>query len=223
LVSKFFPVVSFDLLAPHYRWMELILAGEKLQRCRTAFLDQISSAQKILLLGEGHGRSLVECHHRFPFAKITCLDASEKMLAQSRRQLARREQNPKRVQFVHADILNWSSPEKDYDLIVTNFFLDCFSADQLEEIVPKISDAAAPDANWLLADFQVAPAGLKRIRSQLILASMYFFFRTVTKLPARRIISPDLFLQNAGFRLRKRVQSEWDLLHADWWTRESAV
>src|SRR5439155_22241467 len=34
-------VMSFDTLAPHYRWMEFILAGKKLQRCRTAFLDEI--------------------------------------------------------------------------------------------------------------------------------------------------------------------------------------
>ena len=30
---------SFDLLAPHYRWMEFVLAGRKLQECRTVFLQ----------------------------------------------------------------------------------------------------------------------------------------------------------------------------------------
>ena len=44
--------MSFDLLAPHYRWMEFILAGEKLQRCRTAFLDELPAARNILLVGE---------------------------------------------------------------------------------------------------------------------------------------------------------------------------
>src|SRR5947207_3033135 len=53
--------MSFDLLAPHYRWMEFLLAGEKLHRGRTAFLDLIPPPEKILLAGEGHGRCLVEC------------------------------------------------------------------------------------------------------------------------------------------------------------------
>src|SRR5712671_6722984 len=56
--------VNFDVLARHYRWMELVLAGEKLQRCRTAFLGEIPAARNILLLGEGHGRCLVECCRR---------------------------------------------------------------------------------------------------------------------------------------------------------------
>ncbi|HXC98086.1 MAG TPA: hypothetical protein VN048_02010, partial [Verrucomicrobiae bacterium] len=35
------PTADFDLLAPHYRWMEWLLAGPKLHRCRTAFLPAI--------------------------------------------------------------------------------------------------------------------------------------------------------------------------------------
>ena len=212
--------MSFDTLAPHYRWMEFILAGEKLQRCRTAFLDEIPAAQNILLLGEGHGRCLVECCRRFPNARITCVDASEKMLVQARRQFKKRNLEAK-VEFVHADILNWKPPANDFDLIVTNFFLDCFRAEQLEQIILKISAALAPNANWLIADFQLASSGLKRWRSQLVLASMYLFFRTITHLPACKLTSPDLFLERAGFRLHRRTESEWGLLHSDWWINKS--
>lgn len=35
--------MSFDLLAPHYRWLEFVLAGNKLQRCRTAYLAEFGS------------------------------------------------------------------------------------------------------------------------------------------------------------------------------------
>src|ERR1041385_77794 len=51
-------LMSFDALAPHYLWMEWLLAGRKLQRCRTAFLDEARAARDILLLGEGNGRFL---------------------------------------------------------------------------------------------------------------------------------------------------------------------
>ena len=38
LARRFRPIMSFDTLAPYYRGMESILAGQKFHRCRTAFL-----------------------------------------------------------------------------------------------------------------------------------------------------------------------------------------
>lgn len=211
--------MSFDILAPHYRWMEFILAGEKLQRCRTAFLDEIPEAHNILLLGEGHGRCLVECHRRFASANITCVDASEPMLVQARRHLVRHNLESTKVNFIHANALNWTPAGESHDLIITNFFLDCFRADQLERLISCLAAGMTSDANWLVADFQAARAGLKRLRSQLILWSMYVFFRAVTRLPAKKLTAPDSFLERVGFRLQRRTESEWGLLHSDWWVR----
>lgn len=211
--------MSFDALAPHYRWMEFILAGEKLQRCRTAFLGEIPVARNILLLGEGHGRCLVECCRRFSNARITCVDASERMLAEAGRRLVRRNPGAAHVKFIQSDVLNWMSTDETYDLIVTTFFLDCFRPDQLEQIIPRFAACATPDANWLIADFQTPSAGLQRIRSRLILWAMYAFFRTITRLPTNKLTAPDSFLRRAGFTLNYRVEAEWGLLHSDWWRR----
>ena len=71
--------------------------------------------------------------------------------------------------------------------------------------------------------WQAAEAGLKKLRSKLILWIMYRFFRTFTKLPARKLIQPDPFLQAAGFGLVQGVQSEWGLLRSDWWQRTSTI
>lgn len=212
--------MSFDVLAPHYRWMEFILAGEKLQRCRTAFLNAIPPARNILLLGEGHGRCLVECRRRFPQAAITCVDASAAMLFQARRQLERHGLVPDPVKFIHANILNWIPAEAPCDLVITNFFLDCFRPDQLEQIISRLATATSPTASWLVADFQNASAGFRRLRSRLILWSMYLFFRTVTRLPAATLTAPDSFLNQAGFVLQRRIEAEWGLLHSDWWQRQ---
>lgn len=213
------PVMSFDILAPHYRWMEFILAGEKLQRCRTAFLDEIPGARNILLLGEGHGRCLIECCRRFPNARITCVDASERMLAEARRRLTRHNPGVARVKFIQADVLDWMSTDETYDLTVMNFFLDCFRADQLEQIIPRFAACATPHANWLIADFQTPSSGLQRIRSRLILWTMYAFFRRMTNLPTNKLTAPSSFLKHAGFALHRRSETEWGLLHSDWWRR----
>jgi len=211
--------MSFDTLAPYYRWMELILAGGKMHRCRTAFLDQIPQPKNILLLGEGHGRSLVECCRRFGDAQITCVDASERMLDQARRQLARHTLKAGRVEFIHTDILNWLASGKIYDVIITNFFLDCFRPEQLAQMIPRIADISTPDANWLIADFQIPDAGWRRLRSELIIWMLYVFFRMTTRLAAHELIKPDSLLEKASFTLHRRIESEWGLFHSDWWRR----
>lgn len=208
--------MSFDILAPHYRWMEIVLAGEKLQRCRAAFLSRIPAAANVLILGEGNGRFLKECRRAMPSAKITCVDASERMLVLAQQRLG----DDKGVtEFICADALAWVPPKGEFDLIVTHFFLDCFQPEQLENLIAKIAGAAAPHANWLLADFQAAPKGMARFRSQLVLWTMYCFFRIVTRLPAKSLTPPDTYLEGRGFKLREWQVSDWGLLHSDWWER----
>jgi hypothetical protein len=48
---------------------------------------------------------------------------------------------------------------------------------------------------------------------------MYAFFRIATRLPARKLTSPDPFLQQHGFKLCHRLESEWGLLRSDHWER----
>src|SRR5687768_4095337 len=79
--------MSFDRLAPHYRWLEWILAGPKLQRCRTAFLPVITPPRHALLIGEGNGRFLVELLRAHPCVRVLCVDASARMLECARARL----------------------------------------------------------------------------------------------------------------------------------------
>lgn len=211
--------MSFDALAPHYRWLEWVLAGEKLQRCRTAFLESARPPNRVLLAGEGHGRFLSECRRQWPRARITCLDASARMLHQARRRLIEHRLLCEALDFIHADVLDWTPVEAEFDLIVTHFFLDCFPPSQLEGVVRRLARAATPEARWWVADFQVPAAGPARWRAQLIHKAMYTFFRLATRLPARQLTAPDKFLQQEGFALQRRVLSEWGLLRADEWER----
>jgi cyclopropane fatty-acyl-phospholipid synthase-like methyltransferase len=209
--------MSFDRLAPHYRWMELALAGEKLQRCRRHFLNRIQKAENILLLGEGHGRFLAECLAQFPETNITCVDASEGMLNQCRARVHGTAAS--RVTLIHTDVLQWTPRSVQYDLIASHFFFDCFRAEEIKSIVGNISSSASHTAAWLISDFQLAHGGARQVRSRLILWSMYLFFRAVTKLPASQLATPDVALEQAGWTLISRAESEWDLLRSDLWQK----
>src|ERR1041385_2251666 len=211
--------MSFDALAPHYRWLEFTLAGQKLQRCRLAFLDRVTAAQNILILGEGNGRFLKELIGRVSNAQITCVDASAPMLSLARRRLERFGLHSKNIQFVHADALRWEPPPRLFDLLVTHFFLDCFRPEQIDLLIGKFSLVAAAQPLWLLADFQIPACGWKGMRARAIHRLMYAFFRIATRLPARTLTPPDHFLESHGFVLRQRRVTELGLLHSDWWSR----
>jgi ubiquinone/menaquinone biosynthesis C-methylase UbiE len=211
--------MSFDVLAPHYRWMEFVLAGEKLQRCRTAFLDRVSDARNILTVGEGNGRFLAECHRRLPNARITMLDSSLAMLTVARKRLAAAGADMTRIEFIHSNIFDWTPSPRSYDLIVTHFFLDCFPPGQIEKVIGLLADSATSSAAWLLADFQIPEKGFRRYRASAIHAAMYLFFNVVTGISARSVVAPDELLQMHGFTLRERQSRDWGLLHTDFWAR----
>ena len=204
--------MNFDRLAPFYRAMEALSAGRKLQRCRLAFIDEIPPPRRILLLGEGHGRFLPACQRKFPDAEITVLDSSRRMLA-----IAKSKSTPGRIRFVHADVLDWQAPTAEFDLIVTHFFLDCLTAEELSSVVGKIRLAATGSADWLLADFEMAPTGIARLRSWAILTILYRFFQITCGLRAGALIPPDATLAKAGFRKIDRRIYDWGLLKSEWW------
>lgn len=208
--------MNFDLLAPHYRWMEWLLAGKKLQRCRTAFMRALPAPRRVLLLGEGNGKFLAPLAGEYPNARFTCVDASARMLQCAQERLRRCNLQEASVEFIHADVLEWV-PAETYDVIVTHFFLDCFRPEQLARIVSRLAAQATPGARWLLADFREPEAGWVKWRARLILKSMYLFFQAVTGLPASKLTAPDALLKQHGFTLGARCIYEWGLLHSDVW------
>lgn len=194
----------------------MLTAGGKLQRCRVAFLGEIPTPRCVLLAGEGHGRFLPVCVKRFPEARIVVVDSSQRML-----DIARCNVRSPRVEFVRADLLEWQARLGQFDLIVTNFFLDCFLPNELATVIGKLGALAAANADWLLADFEIAPAGPARWRCRLIVASLYRFFGMVTGLKADALVPPDGDLALAGFTRHRRESHEWGLLKSEWWRRVS--
>ena len=210
--------LSFDLLAPHYGWMETLLAGPRLQRCRTTWIAELAGCRHLLVAGVGHGPALAIVLRAHPQLHITCVDASVGMLTQAKRRAQKNGADLARLNFVRATLPDWQPAEK-FDVIATHFFLDCFRPEQLATVVSSLAAVATPEARWIVSDFAVPACGWRRIRARAVHALMYGFFRVATRLPARRLTSPDTLLQGAGFQLRGRHTSEWGLLQADWWQR----
>lgn len=208
--------MNFNRLAPHYDWLEKITAGSRLQDARTHWLDSLAGCQHVLTVGEGHGRFAAAFLNRFPDANLTCVEASQAMIA-----VAQRRTRPwqDRVRWECADARVWK-PAQAYDAIITCFFLDCFPPAELAVVVRHLASALSEKSTWLVTDFAVPTAGIARWRAKAVHALMYAFFRVVVALPARRLTMPDRALEHHGFKLKGRRDSEWGLLRADVWQRE---
>ena len=211
--------MSFDRLAPHYTWMEAVLAGRRLQHCRVAWLGALAGCSDILIAGVGHGHFLSRCARRFPRARITSVDASLGMLRRAEQRAIRTGARRENLTFVHAALPDWTPAPARYDAIVTPFFLDCFAPAELDAVIATLAAAARPRAAWLVSDFTLPARGVARLRAQAVHGLMYTFFRRVTRIGARRVTPPDASLAAHGFRLAGRRSSNWGLLHADLWRR----
>jgi chemotaxis methyl-accepting protein methylase len=103
----------------------------------------------------------VELLRANPQIQITCVEQCEGMIQQARQRLAREKLDGSRVSFQQMDVLVWTPPPGKFDLVVTNFFLDCFRSEQLQKLIPRLAGSATKDAIWLLAGTRLAALARK--------------------------------------------------------------
>jgi ubiquinone/menaquinone biosynthesis C-methylase UbiE len=190
---------NFDRLAPHYEWLERISFGRSLQACRVAMLSRVAECRKVLIVGDGDGRFLEAFLKTNSTAVVDTLDISPAMLELAQRRISVILGANERVRFHRADVRHDSLPGAGYDLIVTNFLLDCFPQDELNAVVQRLSAVAASNGQWIVGDFENPAHPGARFFARLMLAGMYAFFRIVTGISARSLVDPSPFLMAGGW------------------------
>ncbi len=227
--------------------LERTAFGGALQRARVTFLDGVTASERTLIVGEGNGCFLAELLRRSAGMAIDCVDSSAVMVRLARERLrpsvmpsrgdgeephnvisdAREirafgrdgERTKHDVRFHHADISQWRPDCRGYDLIVTHFFLDCFDRDELPRVIDKIDSFAAPNARWLISDFNLPAQGLRRLHARVWLRAMYSFFHIAADLETRELVPYGSLLRKRGFHLVARRDSHLDLITAQLWQR----
>lgn len=207
--------MSFDRLAPHYHWLETLGFGFVMQKARTRWIETVPPPKRVLTVGEGTGdflHTFVRVHRN---AVVDCVDTSARMLQSARLRISG---SVNRVRFFNEDILSWT-PLESYDLLVTNFVLDCFPRDELELVVRKLAGVATPGAYWLLAEFCIPKTIFARTHAKIWLATLYWFFRTTTGIRAKRLVDPTPELQANGFVCLKRSEWRLGLIKSELWQK----
>ena len=202
---------TFDLIADIYPLLEQIVFGFTLSRARRLFIRRVAEGNNVLLIGEGNGRFLFETVEQTSSTPFTVVDSSARMLAAAARRVATVNRCP-RVEFIHADILEWRPPAAHYDRVVTHFFLDLYLPDRIRRIVDKISRLATEDALWVNVDFTAEHQGP---RQKFLMWAQYRFFRVCAGIEASRLFESLPYIRRAGWEIleARSLESGWISAH----------
>lgn len=209
---------NFDRVARIYRWAEYATLGPVLQRVRTHLLPQLGQPSRALVLGDGDGRFLEQLLLRYPQCEALAVDSSAAMLLQLERR-CNRSGAAARLRTLYASALTTDAPPGT-DLVVTNFFLDCLSQQQVDGLTRRLSAQLQPGSLWLVSDFALPPSRFLRPLARLYIAGLYVAFRVLTGLRVDALPEPAASFQAGRFRRLTRRSFLGGLLYTELWRRE---
>lgn len=216
------PPPDFNRLARLYRWMEWLSFGPWLMQCRCAFLSEMLASRRSLVLGDGDGRFIARLLAANPAVRFDAIDASPAMLKALIGQAGR--ESP-RVVTVLADARTWQpngtcadcQGNQTYDLVVTHFFLDCLTSEEVRALAATVRAAISPSAKWVISEFAAPENRFGRWVAQPIVWALYCVFGWLTGLKIRRLPEYAAALGQAGFYLGRRRVWLGGLLVSDLW------
>lgn len=209
--------MNADPLASFYRWFEYAAFGRSLEQCRFHFMRATTQARHVLILGEGDGRFLSRFLLCNQGAHVDVIDRSAGMLALARKRV--RLEDRTRVRFHRADVRDWEFSDQSYDLIVTQFFLDCFSPQDAAGVIARLKASLRGGGVWLVSEFQLPPHGLARLHARMWLRAMHLFFRLSTGLRTNRLPPFASLLERTGLTLIDRHELRFGLMVSQIWMK----
>lgn len=206
---------DFDRLCGFYRWMELATFGPWLQWCRCAWIHRLSGCRRALVLGDGDGRFTARLLQANPVVTLEAVDASLAMLMAL---LRRAGPNADRVTVHAADARLWQIAGQPYDLVVTHFFLDCITTEEVRAMAKMVRAAVCDDAVWVVSEFAIPEGRYGRLVASPLVAVLYRAFGWLTGLAVRSLPEYANALGEAGFTLKERRTWLGGLLTSEVWS-----
>jgi SAM-dependent methyltransferase len=203
-------------LAQWYRWIEYAAFGRTLERSRFEFLPKLSEARRVLVLGEGDGRTLARLLALAPQAHFHVTELSPEMILLA----SARTGNVDRITFDCGDALLANWPSACCDAIVTHFFLDCFAENDARRLIRNLATALRPGGIWLIGEFAIPRKGWRRLHAQIWIGTMYRFFGITTRLRTKALPPIEDLMREAGMERIARRDRRAGLIVSEIWRRQ---
>jgi len=214
------PPANFGRFALAYAPVEWLSFGRALSRRRECFLahPQVATAERVLVLGDGDGRFTAALLARNPAAQVTAVDVSAPMLAHLERRVRAKVPNAQ-LDLRCADIRCWPVPHESYDLVVSHFFFDCFTTEDIASVIERVTPTLAPDAIWLVSDFAIPSHPFWTPVAKLLLRVLYVTIGSLTGLEHTRLPDYQTALRSAHFELCQIETALGGTLRSEIWRK----
>jgi ubiquinone/menaquinone biosynthesis C-methylase UbiE len=183
-------------LAPIYDSLARLVIGKGIRSSQLHFLHHLIQKQKLLILGGGTGWILPFIFEINPMLHIDYIELSPKMLDKAKLN-AKQNQNIRFIEGTERSVQN-----EKYDCVLTNFYLDLFSDEELCIVIDQIKEHLQPNTSWLATDFVS-----EKKRHRVMLWVMYRFFSMATGLKTSLLPKWKTSLKNAGGKLVESKKS----------------
>jgi len=167
---------GFDFLAPFYDGLARLFIGKDIVNSQLYFLKSFKGCNHLLILGGGSGWILDFIGREFPDLKIDYIDISPMMINSARKKYG----GNKNINFIQGSESN--IPDRLYDCIITNFYLDMFHERSLKVVIQKIKRSLTENAFWVVTDFVN-----ERRQHRIMLGWMYQFFQLIARIEATHL------------------------------------
>lgn len=200
---------NYNNVAPYYDILERLVFGNALTKAKIHFLNRLAKKGNILLIGGGTGMLVSPLLGQSHSTTIYFVEKSEKMLESAARKIPTHQKN--RVKLLHGDE-NVIPEFIKFDTIITNFFLDQFTEQQLIRLISILYNKLLPNGQWLYTDF-VLEKQLRHFWWQMVLVQvMHIFFKITTNLSSKRLININPYFDGLKLSLMGQKKYYKDLV-----------
>ncbi|MBL6449919.1 class I SAM-dependent methyltransferase [Fulvivirga sp. 29W222] len=203
---------NFNSVAFIYDTLARLVFGRSIQRAQAGLLYYVQNASKVLVLGGGTGFILQELDKLGLSLKVTYVEPSSAMIDRSKKKSPFRYIDVDFVQSKHDAVFGAGK----FDVVITNFFLDVFTEEQLRDVVRQVSLQVDKGGMWLLTDFVITKIWWQRMLVRL----MYFFFRVTAGLEGDRLLNFEEFLAMVNFKPVYRQYYYHGMIRSDIYKRD---
>ena len=177
---------DFSKLSLIYDTLGSIAFFGALRRSQSHFLRELSEVENVLVIGGGTGTFLIDLLKTGKVASVDYVDISPGMIACAKKKVGKAGFK-EAVHFVCGS--ENDLPDKKYDLICTNYFLDCFNEVELSPVLAKLKSRLGEDGQVLCTDFYLN-AESSFLKKSLV-KFLYLFFRITCGLKVNKLPSFD--------------------------------
>jgi ubiquinone/menaquinone biosynthesis C-methylase UbiE len=186
---------NYDPVASYYDVLSRLVFGRAEIDAQVCLLGNLSTGDRILVIGGGTGWILAEMALIQPHGlKITYVESSGKMMSKAKRRTCGKNE----VSYVLAPVEQFQTDER-YDYILTGFFFDNFSTEHSHFIFQQLDVLLKRKGFWCFADFSCSKE-TNPLWQRVLLQSMYISARFLCHVEAAFLPDTEPLFELAGYK-----------------------